>query len=435
MSYKNLPKEVKKKLLDEVSGGSGGDEKLLILERQNGFVEEFVRKKKITLLFDGSLNWRQYPQISREVFLTKVQQEYRIFATTFKIASPNRLSRLDLHHQFKELLYESRADKLLRLGNVLRFNPEAGQSELDRFVGALFPEGNTEHLFFAKKVFECFIWQVKRKIAGIPVEHHIMPVLYSKKHGTGKSVSVARLVDPLKEFTLHLQLDVFRDSFFRKAFSENYVVVFDELQGAGRTDIDSMKNVITADTLSARGMRTQEVDTIPQNCTFIGTSNRPLTDMIFDNTGMRRFVELELDCKANLELITGEKWVDGERQKVSKPIDFLKVWRSVSELGLNPILAIKESLDEHQEGLRTKSTVEQWLEDAGVEPGDVPNDVNTLYNHYKQWIEFQDKRPGMILRFKKELVSLGLSVSDRKVVKGKRGYFVGLACDIGGLKT
>lgn len=436
MSYENLPDDLKQKLINELNeAGSGGDEKLLILEEQNSFVEKFVRQKKINLRFDGSIDWRENPSISRDVFITKVQQEYRIFAARFKVASPNRLNRNDLQNQLKELLYDNKADKLLRLGNMVRHREDVGTSELDRFITALFPMADKKKRSFAKKVFECFIWQVKRKISGIPVEHHVMPVLYSKSHGTGKSVSVEALVAPLKEFVLHLQLDVFRDTFFRKAFSEHFVVIFDELQGAGRTDIESMKNVITANTLSARGMRTQDVDTIPQNCTFIGTTNRPLADLIFDNTGMRRFVELELDSMADLEVITGEKWVDGERIKAKNPIDFKKVWQSVPELQLNPILGIKEELEKHQETLRTQSTLEQWVDEFELEVGDSPNDIQVLFNHYRDWMELQRKQPGMMSKFAKDLKGLGLGEAERKTVKGKRARWLNLNQDIAGLKT
>lgn len=434
--YEDLPDDLKAKLMSELDGASSGDdEKLLILEEQNAFVEKFVRQKKINLRFDGSIDWRENPGISRDVFITKVQQDYRIFAAKYKVASPNRLGRNDLQHQLMELLYDNRAEKQLRLENMLRYREDVGDAELIRFVKALFPNASKEKLAFSQTVIECFIWQVKRKIAGIPVEHHIMPVLYSKQHGTGKSVSMGRLMNPLKEFVLHLQLDVFKDSFFRKAFSENFVVIFDELQGAGRTDIESMKNVITAEDLSARGMRTQDIDTIKQNCTFVGTTNRPLADLIFDNTGMRRFVELELDCMADLELITGEKWVNGERLKATNPIDFLKVWQGVKELTLNPILAIKEELEQHQEQLRTMTTLEQWVDEFEVEPGKVENNVQVLFNHYKDWMELQRKQPGMINKFNKDLKSLGFGDVVKRVVGGNTVRLISLNKDISGLKT
>lgn len=436
MAYDDLTDELKEKLLSELDVSSqGGDEKLLIIEEQNAFVEKFVRQKKINVRFDGSIDWKENPSISRDVFITKIQQEYRVFAAKFKIASPNRLSRADLQNQLKELLYDNKAEKLHRLENMVRYRPEACKKEMDRFIEALFPQATKDKRRFAKKVFECFLWQVKRKIAGLPVEHHIMPVLYSKTHGTGKSVSVENLVAPLKEFVLHLQLDVFRDTFFRKAFSEHFVVIFDELQGAGRTDIESMKNVITANTLSARGMRTQDIDTIPQNCTFIGTTNRPLADLIFDNTGMRRFVELELEAKADLEVITGEKWLAGKRIKVKNPIDFLKVWQSVEELQLNPILEIQEELSEHQESLRTATTLEQWVDEFEVEPGDIPNELNVMFAHYREWMELQRKQPGMSAKFAKDLKGLGFGDAVRKTIGGKRARWINLDRDIAGLKT
>jgi len=434
--FEGLSDDQKKQLLSEIESGSCvQDDKLILIESQNSYVEKFVRKNKINIRFDGSIDWRINPGISREVFITKVQQEYRVFTAKYKIASPNRLNRNDLINQLKELLYDNRADKQLRLENALRYNEDNDGAELTRFVKALFPIATKSKLRFAEAVIRCFIWQVKRKIAGLPVEHHIMTVLYSKKHGTGKSVSMGELIKPLKEFVLHLQLDVFRDSFFRKAFSENFVVIFDELQGAGRTDIESMKNIITAEDLSARGMRTQDVDTIKQNCTFVGTTNRPLADLIFDNTGMRRFAELELETKADLEVITGERWINGNRIKIKNPINFLDVWRSVPEHTLNPILSIKEELDEHQEELRTQTTVEQWVEEFELGIGKVPNNSQVLFNHYRDWMETQRKQPGMVGKFIKELKSLGFNDVSTSSSGKKKVTMLNLNKDISGLKT
>ena len=436
MSLENLPDNVKEKLMDELGAGGGDNsETLLIIERQASFVEEFIRKESVSVRFDGGITWREYPGISRDVFITKIEHAYRMFAAKFKISSPNRLKRVCLQNQFKEHLFNNRSENQRRLENLLRHTDQSNDKELNRFITALLPKGSKEHKKFATQVIKCFIWQVKRKIAGLDVEHHIMPVLFSKLHGTGKSVTLGKLMGPIREFVMHLNLDVFRDAFFQKAFGDNFVGIFDEMQGAGKTDVDSLKRFITAKELSARGMRTQEMDSIQQNCTFIGSSNRPLSDLIFDNTGMRRFVELELNAKADLTLITGDEWDGEEIRRAKNPIDFLKVWQGVSELTTNPILVIKEELEAHQETLRTHTMLEQWVGEFELDKGDIPNDKRTLYNHYKAWLEMQGKKPGPLVRFYKEFQTLAFDTKSKTMIKGMRGDWVMLSQDLTGLVT
>ena len=59
-------------------------------------------------------------------------------------------------------------------------------------------------------VVKHFVWQVKRKLIGLPVDHHIMPILFGKSGG-GKSVAIHKLVEPLKELTLETNMSVFQD--------------------------------------------------------------------------------------------------------------------------------------------------------------------------------------------------------------------------------
>lgn len=422
MDLNNLPQNVKDKIVVMLSGEE--DSKAAVVEEQNRFVERFIESNEIRVRYDGSIQWREQPGISKKILMTKVFEAYKVWAVKRKIASVNRISKGDLTAQFEAFIHQQKVDILLQLNSKLCYNKQWDDDlkELNRFVAALLPEADEKTLRFASVVFQSFIWQVKRKIAGLKVYNQIMPVLFSSKHGTGKSTSVERFTSPLEEFRLDMQLHIFSDPFMRKAFGENFIVVFDEMQGAEKTDVEAMKNAITASTLSARGMRTQDVDTIPQNCTFIGTSNRRVADMIFDATGMRRFVEIELTSMFDLDIIM-------------EKIDYVQVWRSVKEDQENPLKEIQADLIEHQESLRTKSTYEQWMEHYEIEGGEKEQSIKVLYNHYKNWIQDQGKTPGLMSRFGRELSALGVPNLGRKLVKGKRETYYGLNIDLGtGLK-
>ncbi len=66
------------------------------------------------------------------------------------------------------------------------------------------------------------------------------PATEEKMQGVGKSKSVECLLEPLSEFTMHLQLGAFSDPFMRKSFSENFAVIFDEMTGANKADIEAI---------------------------------------------------------------------------------------------------------------------------------------------------------------------------------------------------
>ena len=93
-------------------------------------------------------------------------------------------------------------------------------------------------------VMRHFIWQVKRKLLGLPVEHHMMPILYGRTGG-GKSVAVHKLLEPVKEVTLCRDMSVFSDSFGRRQFARNFVMFFDEMEKCCGVDVNALKNIIT----------------------------------------------------------------------------------------------------------------------------------------------------------------------------------------------
>ena len=115
------------------------------------------------------------------------------------------------------------------------------ENEIEAWVTAL--TGQNSPLDIA--VMKHFIWQVKRKLGGLSVENHIMPIIYGKS-GIGKSYAVSKLIEPLIDVALQTDMSIFSDQFSKRAFSRNYLVFFDELNGSDNADINAMKQIITA---------------------------------------------------------------------------------------------------------------------------------------------------------------------------------------------
>jgi hypothetical protein len=256
-----------------------------------------------------------------------------------------------------------------------------------------------------------FVWQVKRKLCGLPVEHHMMPVLYGKTGG-GKSVAVHKLLEPVRYVTLCRDMGVFGDAFGRRQFARNYVMFFDELSKASAIDVNTMKNIITAPVVEWRVMRSEGVFSSPQNCTFIGCSNDPVSERINDPTSARRF--WQLNCADRLD------W------DIVNAIDYVALWRSVDENAECPLLPHIDEIQaiQHRE-LRAKDLVEQWLEsECSPSPfhADSPT-TNELFESFMEWCRWQSitAHPGL-QKFARGLESrmgaLGWGIGSKRTSRG-----------------
>lgn len=243
--------------------------------------------------------------------------------------------------------------------------------------------GQVSHLDVA--VVRHLVWQVKRKLSGLPVEHHMMPILYGRTGG-GKSVAVHKLLEPVRDVTLCRDMGVFGDAFGRRQFARSYVMFFDELSKASAVDVNALKNIISAPTVEWRVMRSEGVASSPQNSTFIGCSNDPVSERINDPTSARRFWQINCAEKLDWEAINA--------------IDYLALWKSVDERSpcmLVPYLSEIQAI-QHRE-LRAKDIIEQWLELA-CEPA--PFDTaspttNELFEQFMAWCRWQGavSHPGL----------------------------------------
>lgn len=229
-------------------------------------------------------------------------------------------------------------------------------------------------------VVKHFLWQVKRKLAGLPVEQHMMPVLFGRS-GAGKSVAVSKLIEPLLLVVLQADMSIFSDQFSRRAFARNFLVFFDELRGSDNADVNAMKQIITAPVVEWRAMRSERVMSAPQNSTFIGCSNDPVHDRIKDPTSSRRF--WQINCADQID------W------QVINSIDYMALWRSVDENSPSPILVHLSDIRKVQEAeIRVRDIVEQWIEETCevVSFDDSSLTTSELYDSFKEFCLWQNQK-------------------------------------------
>src|SRR5207302_233324 len=97
-----------------------------------------------------------------------------------------------------------------------------------------------------------FIWQVKRKLNGLKVDHHLMLVLHGKQR-SGKTEATKALLKPISLLIdMPGDLTILGDE--RQVFRQEqfYVTFFDEMAKADKVNVDALKNRITTERVQWR---------------------------------------------------------------------------------------------------------------------------------------------------------------------------------------
>ncbi len=222
-----------------------------------------------------------------------------------------------------------------------------------------------------------WLWMIKRKANKLKVKHHIMPVIFSSDQGTGKTEAIKALINPLSQFRLLMNTDAIGDPKLFESMGRNFIVFFDEMQGIERADLNVLKNQITAEFNSYRKMYTHSVAQTPMNCSFIGASNRPISEMIHDTTGMRRFFEIASLSKCDWDAINN--------------LDYEALWKGIDETKADGYLAGAQlaSVQEVQKSLVASDDFEEYLRENYIRPevGTIPADrsATMVYLDYCEW--------------------------------------------------
>ncbi|GLR81402.1 hypothetical protein HUE56_15090 [Azospirillum oryzae] len=248
-----------------------------------------------------------------------------------------------------------------KLGVDLRGTEEEAQIQLewDRFLAAILPEqpaaiadggdNADQSPEVVRAVLGHFIWQVRRKVCGIPVDHHMMPVFIGPQGG-GKSEMVKRLLSPLAEVRAWVDSDFAKltDDRNTELLGNIPVHFLDEMSYASKSDIEVTKRKISAEDVTYRPLYGNTQRTIRNIATFIGCSNQELGHSVVDTTGNRRFFPIRVKARLDWNAVNSVNW--------------LLLWWSVDIAAQSPIKAVLDRVRGVQEANRTRSQVEEWLD-------------------------------------------------------------------------
>lgn len=198
-----------------------------------------------------------------------------------------------------------------------------------------------------------FLWQIKRKLVGLPVTYHMMPVIWGKT-GAGKSEALKRLLSPIGGYVMTgMSLDKIGDDRYFRQLADHLVIFLDEMPKVEKASVEHIKQVITATELTGRPLYSNAHRVYPQNCTFIGTSNEAPSQLIKDSTGMRRFHYIKCADRMDWETIN--------------TLDYVALWREVNERQDRAyVLELKNELEAKQEEVRIREPLEEFIAEGYI---------------------------------------------------------------------
>lgn len=374
------------------------------------YVAAWLKRHNVTIDERGSLaspDKREYNDLLDTMWL-----DYIGYLGEFNKNTDEKAKGTDeknIRKALDELLSIEMVARREALFSSIKFDGAESTKLLELFVKAL--TGATEQKVIG--VMAHLLWQIKRKLNDQDISYHIMPILLGKQ-GAGKSVALQRLFKPLANLSLELTLTEVTDARFYFAFNHNFIAILDEMAGAKKADIEILKKQITATHNDVRKLNTNRVTKIKQNASFIGTTNRAVSEIIFDTSGMRRFYEIRVLDRIDWAAINA--------------IDYVELYRGINETrpeGYLPDVMAEVVLD--QEKLVGTDDLQAFLDHHHINCEKDPKKEflsSDLYDIYKVWAENNGMKVMNSVWFGRKLGNRGCVSHIRRTGKLTTRYYL-----------
>lgn len=309
---------------------------------------------KKTILYDAReyAKWWFFKVNGKQTSFNTFYLDYVELVNTFRFENPDTKFRgipqnqlLSSFEEYTELTLEEE-----RMATIKKFNSEIENLEpVDTWLKAVTGTINKVD----RSVIAHWIWSVKRKASNKPVRYQIMPVVFGPQGG-GKSEALSRLISPIERLRMNMRMNQLGDERTYQGYARHLVVLFDELQGIERTDLNVLKNQITTEKNTYRKLRTHDMVSVPMSCSFIGATNKHLNESFSDSTGMRRFYELTALKKCDWDTINS--------------IDYAQLWKGIDEKRENGYMTVEalEQLNKAQASLVQEDDIEMFIKEHNM---------------------------------------------------------------------
>jgi hypothetical protein len=221
---------------------------------------------------------------------------------------------------------------------------------------------------------------------------HLMPVFYGPQ-GSGKTTAVRHLLSPIGDYTSAVGFDLFEHDAKLMKLSITPVMFFDELAGITKAENERLKDFMHSESRELRKLYGQP-STRTLVSTFIGCTNKDISTLIRDETGNRRYLQIETPRLDRTEIVK---------------FDALAMWRSVNENAEAPLYAHADDLNavlDVQAEQRHFGKVEHWLNECERYPSEAVTSSYLFTDYFMPWVS--DAYPGQerfenLISFGKEL--------------------------------
>ncbi|HUX79986.1 MAG TPA: toprim domain-containing protein, partial [Alphaproteobacteria bacterium] len=184
------------------------------------WIKEWLEKNRVEVKYSNRITIFGHEQTSFDDLYDRLycdqETEFR------KISQPLLRSRLNLYikERWKEEFERLKAP-LFKENPI----PKEINDPVTQFLKALTGEKNPAHY----AAISHFIWQVKRKIKGLPIENHMMLILHGATQGKGKSVAMKKLIGVLGDLAKPGDLSLCTDKRDWDALERYYIIYMDEM--------------------------------------------------------------------------------------------------------------------------------------------------------------------------------------------------------------
>lgn len=208
-----------------------------------------------------------------------------------------------------------------------------------------------------------WLWQVKRFLFGYKVIDPIFLNLYGSNQGIGKTFFVDLLKRPINGFYKGAALNEVLDDRTYSAWAKYYIMHFEELS-RGKMEanqagdlIAGLKRILTDTYISYRELGSHRHAILKRIASAIATANYSVNKVIQDETGMRRFFEIELMAeKKDKPYTVLQEWE-------KSPHIINGIWRGIDESAASPLdlYNMREELYKIQSSYKPENCVSLYL--------------------------------------------------------------------------
>ena len=385
---------------------------------ESDFIRDMNRRKRLfSVKASGS--------ITRTNGRTDLLSTLRVLADQYSRQTASKdLCSAKIQDHLNVVVGEMADAKKEELKQKLRFDPKAP----DLFDELLDAMRVTEHREIHKRAIKHYLWQIKRKLWGEEPSYHFMLVLFTNKQAFGKTGFLRQFHRPMLEVFANITADRIRDQFGGDVFENYFVACVDELSQLARTDVAQLKEFVTRKDAVQRKMYSQVHQETRQNTTLCGTTNRPINQVVYDPSGMRRWWQINLNAKDydSMDFEQLDRWEEDE---------FLMFWRAIDEHNEHGYygkrLPLYEEMLSYQDVFKAVSPIQQFVEDHGytnlyakrdnthIQKKEL--DLDHVWEAWGGWCKATRNNPFTLLSFKNGLQELGFEIVEHRRVDKTTG--------------